>query len=264
MLDSSLQPAIAVHGPWGVGDTSGSGLNYKAFQGGALRIPQWFANRFTGGKTLALGFGGYYNIIAGGSLGPALGAIADPVDGQPNVDVITLLGHPIDKTLAPRAADYMSSIDHTPVNGIGVWQWTDTIYGSGAWIDLPTKHGVVYIATQGTGVVQYLHSAVVSDSKKTVAYIYNPADLAAVAQAQKAPWEVVPASYFDFPQVAGTEVDGIAYDATDSTLYLLTVYAYPSGVEIYPVVHAYRVFDSGPGAHGKARRAVTVPARRSR
>jgi hypothetical protein len=62
----------------GIGAWSLVGRTDKFSRGGALRIPQWFADRFTGGNTLGVGFGGYYSIIGSGSLGPSLAAIADP------------------------------------------------------------------------------------------------------------------------------------------------------------------------------------------
>ena len=67
-------------GPWQV--VAPGGL-YKSYWGGVLTLPRAFADRYTEGRTLALGFGGYYSICGPASRGPALGVIADPARARP-------------------------------------------------------------------------------------------------------------------------------------------------------------------------------------
>jgi hypothetical protein len=50
--------------------------HYKAYWGGVTGIPDSFAERYTGGSRLALGFGGSYSIIQTVSMGPSLAAIS--------------------------------------------------------------------------------------------------------------------------------------------------------------------------------------------
>ena len=70
---STLNDATGV--ATGAGDWSLANRQEKLDRGGVTPIPQWFADRFTGGDTLGVGFGGYFSIISSGSFGPALAAI---------------------------------------------------------------------------------------------------------------------------------------------------------------------------------------------
>ena len=69
-------------------------------RGGVVKIPDWFASAYTGGKTLGVGFGGYFSIIGnGGGWGTALVATSVPnINNNPDqtgVDYVPLLGYPI-------------------------------------------------------------------------------------------------------------------------------------------------------------------------
>ena len=100
-------------------------------------LPIEFAKQYTGGQTLALGFGGYYSICAAASRGPALGAIAQPNPQQNSVSVTPLLHYPAESP-APRDGDYFNA-------NCGFWQdqpadrehglWTyDDYCRAGVWI----------------------------------------------------------------------------------------------------------------------------------
>ena len=54
------------------------GRSEKYGRGGCVRLPKWFANAYTGGKSLGVGFGGNWSVITTASLGPALCAVTDP------------------------------------------------------------------------------------------------------------------------------------------------------------------------------------------
>ena len=43
-----------------------------------------------------------------------------------------------------------------PIAGVGLWNWNDLVYGAGCWIDLPDKHGMVYMPTISSGHIKYL------------------------------------------------------------------------------------------------------------
>ena len=89
-------------GPWRV-----AGGTFKAYWGGVTNLPKSFADRYTGGRAFALGFGGYYSICGGTSQGPSLGAAAEPDPKKKTLDLVPLLespwgsGHP-----APRDGEY--------------------------------------------------------------------------------------------------------------------------------------------------------------
>ena len=78
---------------------------WKSYWGGVMKLPADFARKYTGGRTMALGFGGYYSICAGCSRGPALAAIAQPDPRRDELDVAELLCYP-DPAAAPRDGDY--------------------------------------------------------------------------------------------------------------------------------------------------------------
>ena len=103
----------------GVGAWSLAGRPEKFDRGGMLQIPQWFANRYTGGDTLGVGFGGYFSIISTASFGPALAAIAAPnLAVNPDDSAlgnIPLLGYPYGSPdLAHRDTDYTSYYSAPP------------------------------------------------------------------------------------------------------------------------------------------------------
>ena len=68
---STLNDATGV--ATGVGAWSLTGRQEKFDRGGVPQIPQWFANRYTGGDTLAVGFGGYFAIDRRRQLRPGPG-----------------------------------------------------------------------------------------------------------------------------------------------------------------------------------------------
>ena len=97
-------------GAWGL-----TGRPEKFDRGGALRIPQWFADRFTGGKSLGVGFGGYFSIISTGSLGAALAAVDDPAPAtdpdRAALANVPLIGYPSGASdRGHRDTDYTSSV----------------------------------------------------------------------------------------------------------------------------------------------------------
>ena len=85
--------------------------------GGFTPFPEWFAASYTGGKTLGVGFGGYYSIVGnGGGFGPAVAAIAPP-NPQVNpdrsgLDYVPLVGYEINSNKrAHRFPDYVSAFE---------------------------------------------------------------------------------------------------------------------------------------------------------
>ncbi|MFO1038945.1 MAG: hypothetical protein U1E45_19055 [Geminicoccaceae bacterium] len=233
---------VTAHGPWRFRTVAGIGP--KAVRGGTTRIPKWFADRFTGGATLGLGFGGYYSIIGtgGGQLGPALVATTDPGDATTRMRAVPLLGHPVDHPAA-RDTSYRSLIDGSPTGGRGRWQWSDSIEGAGVWIDTPTKQGMLFVATMGTGRIAYEGGTITTEGWETVVYVYHPRQLAEVAAGTRKPWQATPSSRFTLTLPAGVRVSGAAFDPVQGRLYLHVLAATRATGAIYPtpLVVAYRV-----------------------
>jgi hypothetical protein len=194
--------SATAYGPW----TPSGDPHSQVVRGGTTRIPAWFADRFTGGRTLGVGFGGYYNIIGDGSLGPALFAAADVQTTPGTLSTVPLIGFDVTH-LAVRPPNYDSSISGSPnpVNGVGTWTWADTIQGGAIWLDLPTKQGMLFFATLGTGHICYKCTTTIAggptcggvcaDGYQAEWYIYRPSDLVAVAQGKEQSWQVQPAIF---------------------------------------------------------------------
>lgn len=152
------------HGPWGL--TSGQP---RGFMGGPCTLPQSFADAYTSGRRLGLGWGGYYSINQAAIAGLALAA-ADPPDPA-DVDeggtyphtVLAKYGTFIDPNglhRAPRSANYANLTEtgasFQPSGGAGRWTNDGIIQGSACWIDSPSgKSGVVAFVVEGEGDIQY-------------------------------------------------------------------------------------------------------------
>jgi PKD repeat protein len=273
---STLDDATGV--ATGVGAWSLANRYEKFDRGGVTPIPQWFADRYTGGMTLGVGFGGYFSIISSGSFGPALAAIAPPdPSASPDRSALAnvpLLGYPYTSgARGQRDPNYSSSYDtatgaidpaHTPgttdptawnpYNGTGYWTWSDIIYGAGAWVDTPALGGVLYIAKVGQGNVYYQNSTTNAQRGAYEWLVYDPADLAAVASGTKQQWQIQPKyiwSDANLPMPAdasgwqgngNNQVGGVAFDPTTNRLYVLVTGAWTDNpYEAYPEVFVYQV-----------------------
>jgi hypothetical protein len=237
----------------------------KFVRGGCVEIPQWFADRFTKGKTLGVGFGGYFSITASGSMGPALCAVAHPdpvaVPHKGFLEPVPLLGYPhTPKPPGPpdrchRNTDYKTEFDGwKPSGGVGYWTWEDQIWGGGTWLDLPEKHAVLFFCVLGHGRVWYEQSVTHAERGKYWCLAYHPRDLAAVAQGHKKQWEIQPAASWEVafgkglgPNLSGWEgepnqmVCGATFDPRDRRLYVLVRNVWRTEVEYYPRVYCWQV-----------------------
>lgn len=244
----------------GVASYSFQGRSEKFCRGGTLRIPQWFANRYTGGKSLGAGFGGYFSIVNSASLGPALTAVSDPNTAFTNADRSALpntplLGYPASAPVrCRRDPDYRTEYDQAqPVNGVGAWTWSDIIYGGATWIDLPDVHGLLFLAKVGQGRVWYEGSDRHAERGSYAWFVYDPKDLALVATGAKKEWEIQPArSWLDktLPMPLDKQgwagdgfnmVGGCTFDVATRRLYVLVTGAWKQEVESHPQVFVYQV-----------------------
>jgi hypothetical protein len=213
---------------------------------GVLETPADFVDR-TGVGRLAAGFGGYFSIVHNGpcSMGPALAAFSPP-EGQTPLSALAcapLLGYPhtaAEEGIArcERDPDYVNeNFDGQPApwqprGATGSWQWTDRIFQAAAWPATPKRHGLLYFPTLGNGGLRYRESSIEADRYSHWCMVYDPADLAAVAQGQRREWEIQPRrsgrmalpgvalprpGWRDLPDVT---VVGCAYDPADLRLYL--------------------------------------------
>jgi hypothetical protein len=231
-------------GPWRVAREP-----FKAYWGGVTLLPKGFADRYTEGRRMALGFGGYYSICAPTSWGPALGAIARPDPSKEFVDILPLLDYPFAKKIfAPRDGDYFSancSWGWIPpkTREVGSWTMTDHV-SSGVFIDLPDGHGFIVFASLGTGRLGYDYGKIRSAGRKEWWYCYDPTELGRAAKGEKKSSDILPfaRTRVEYPAIPGRRgltsgsVSGSCFDEEDRLLYLFV----RQGGRM-PCIHAYRV-----------------------
>lgn len=231
---------VTAIGSWHVATPDGL---YKSYWGGVIALPRAFAEQYTGGKTLALGFGGYYSICAAASRGPALGAIPEPDPQQHAVPVTPLLCHP-HASPAARDGDYFnancgfwSEQPRDPEHG--TWSYDDWCR-AGVFVETPSAHAYVAFVRLGTGRLGYDFGAITSAGSAEWWYCYAPQDLGEAAGGRRPPWQTTPASSTKVKYPLGRTVTGACFDPRTRLLYLCVNWAYPDGLENYPVIHAYR------------------------
>ncbi|MBN1420550.1 MAG: hypothetical protein JXP34_17360 [Planctomycetes bacterium] len=244
-------------GPWGL---PASTPWFKAYWGGVIRLPDAFADGCTGGRSLAIGFGGYYSICAPASKGPALAAIFAPDPAKDELDVVELLAYPWSKdAAAPRDGDYF--VANAPWGGRqpesrarGSWTMDDRVR-SGVFIDVDQPgggHAYIAFAYLGTGRIGYDYGAIGSAGHSHYWYVYDPEDLGRAAEGETKPWEILPYAMTRveypsgirkkerWPRAPG-EVTGACFDPETRCLYLYQRFAIDEGTrELFPCIHAYR------------------------
>lgn len=242
---SKLQPdgKVTTSGPWLLSVPSGL---YKGYWGGVVLLPDAWAREHTDGKRIGLGFGGYYSICGPASRGPALGVIPQPKPEDTKIPVTELLYSPY-ASPAPRDGEYFSANCgfwyNTPTNRkSGKWTFTDHCT-AGVFIDDETKPAYIVFTRMGTGRLGYDFGKITSAGQSAWWYVYDAADLAAVADGKTKATDLAPSSMTPMRYPLGKVVSGACYDKTERMLYLCVVNAYRQGRERFPVIHAYRLRD---------------------
>jgi len=240
----------------------------KASMGGVLEIPAWFADKYCAGQRLGAGFGGYFSIATVGpiSMGPSLTAFAPPStlsrNGGAPLEHTPLLGYPFNATpytaptRAERDADYHTEFDAwNPRAGTGYWSWSDWLWQGAVWVDTPTRHGLLYFPTLGNGRTWHETSTLHAERSTHAWFVYDPADLARVAQGQLERWQIqatkrwkvnYPGQIDPLPGWADEPrqmVVGSVWDAASSRVYvaLRQTFDPDSSGERGIVVYAYEV-----------------------
>jgi len=257
---SKLDAGGVTHvGPWAVPDSIPW---FKAYWGGVIRLPEGFVKQYTGGRSLALGFGGYYSICAPASKGPALAAIRAPDPGKADLDIVELLAYPWSKdAAAPRDGDYFVANSswggrQPESRARGSWTMDDGVR-TAVFIDAPQGHASIAFANLGTGRIGYDYGAIGSAGRAHYWYVYDPEDLGRVARAERKPWEILP---YDMTKVeypsgirekgkwhhAPGELTGSCFDPETRCLYLYQRFSIDNGTrELFPCIHAYLLTSRG-------------------
>lgn len=93
--------------------------------------------------------------------------------------------------------------DANPVSSAAVWKnpgadghgrfdWGDSYFASGSWVDGPSKQGLVCVASINEVWGGYTNSVIDGHSGGAEIHAFDPADLGAVAGGTKSPWNVQP------------------------------------------------------------------------
>lgn len=232
-----------------------SGAPTKSFWGGVTGIPAGFAAQYTGGRTLALGFGGNYSINASASLGPALAAVSVG-DGRDSMSLEPMVFSTINNR-AVREGNYIAlyMYDNFPQSPwLGTWTLADKVW-SGVFIDLPDVQGYVSFTRQATGLVGYDSAGQYYNSTaQNTWYFYDLDTLGKAAEGEVAAADVQPTSFANIdlpydPTSASQYIAGSCFDPDTRMLYLYCMNAYRTNAnDMYyrPVVHAYYVKEPVP------------------
>jgi hypothetical protein len=212
---------------------------FKGYWGGITVLSDNFANSYTGGRKLALGFGGYYCICGTASRGPALAAISTPVASNRTLDILPMLSYP-DPNACIRSGNYMSNIGYWENQPASPWKgfWTGIdACGTGVFIDLPDQKGYMVFAYQGIGRLGYDFGGHNFDGKyQHNWYFYDIKDLAASATGSKDISDIQPTSFctINYP-LNGEAVSGACFDEETRTLYIYSRLSCNNK----PAIHAY-------------------------
>ena len=231
-------------GYWYIPDT---GTPYKGYWGGVIKLSQSFSNTYTGGRDLAMGFGGYYSICGTASRGPALGAIARPGASGSKLDLLVMMTYP-DPIACPREGNYFDNIGYWSTQPANPWtgSWTgQDDCRAGVFIDLPDKKGYLAFSTQGVGRLGYDYGGYNTDGHyQQCWYFYDIHDLGEAALGQKSVSSLVPISYdiIEYP-LRASAVTGACFDPDERLLYL---YVKRSLNNNRPIIHVYRITTSSP------------------
>lgn len=238
---SNPQPA----GPWRVGDFP----NYVTCDY-LFDIPQTWADNYTHGMSLATG---RFRDGGQGSMGPTLFAIGPWIQGNPPAQGSILEAIPL---------LLYSSITSGENHTLNAYHHSDEWTGA-AWLTAGDKSAVIFAGVKGQGKNWYGCSDGTvwpdeppyppecpergwwSSSFQRQIIFYDPADLAAVAQGLKQPWEPQPYAVLDIDPILFDvsehiifyDVGAASFDRQRGLFYLFE----PLADEDKSIVHVWRV-----------------------
>ncbi|OGJ87544.1 MAG: hypothetical protein A2268_03835 [Candidatus Raymondbacteria bacterium RifOxyA12_full_50_37] len=233
---------------------------YKSYWGGPLKLSKDFADTYTGGRDMAMGFGGYYSICGSASRGPALGAIARPDTANTTLDLVAMMNY-TDPSASVRDGKYLPVVgywdDAPPSPWEGKWTYNDICH-AGVFIDLPDKKGYLAFVEQVTGRIGYDYGGYNTDGhSQNCWYFYDIKDLGAVALGNLRPDSIKPASFvtINYPTgktfIRSRPVQGACFDSLSRMVYIYVQRVQDNGE---PMIHAYRIKET-PAAIEVAGRA---------
>jgi hypothetical protein len=218
---------------------------YKGFWAGVTKIPDDFANKYTNGRNIGLGFGGYFSICQTASRGPSLGAMAKPDITSSTLSVTPIMYY-TESQPSIRTGNYLPVVgfwDDLPENIYkGYWAYDDYCR-AGVFINLPDNKGYMAFVQQCTGRIGYDYGGYNTDAHtQDCWYFYKLSDLGAAVSSGN-DTTVSPSSFaiVNYPfknNILHGLVSGACFDSSTRILYVYLMYA-QSNYE--PIIHAYYV-----------------------
>jgi hypothetical protein len=217
---------------------------YKSWWAGVTRLSKEFADTYTGGRDMAVGFGGYYSICGSASRGPAIGAIAKPggTTGS-TLDLVPMMTY-ADPAASIRNGRYLPVVGYWdepfPASPWEGWWTYNDICHAGVFIDLPDKKGYLAFVELVVGRIGYDYGGYNTDGHEEDGwYFYSLDDLGQAALGNIVPDSIKPKSMatVTYP-LGGGPVQGACFDEEERMMYLYTQWSLDNG---RPIVHAYRI-----------------------
>jgi hypothetical protein len=106
-------------------------------------------------------------------------------------------------------------------DGVARWTWGDSYWDTMNWVDGPTKHGVIAVATLCAGKCWYGNAHLNADSRAFELHVFDPAHLGEVAIGARQPWQVQPVAMIPLtlPGLGSPEATGGPYKAACGATY---------------------------------------------
>lgn len=215
------------------------GLSQQVFGGGFCDIPQWFADAYCNGHTIGLGLGGYESGQAS-SHAPSLAAWKQ---GEEATVMMYSKWLTAKENQERRDANYQNggiTWQPNPDGDVGYWGTSRCM--DVTWVDTPTCSSFLAISLQPVGTLDYaIQDRVFTRTVQYMLYVYDPADLAKVAQGTLAA-DQVRGNYYPFPVARGGRPTGMWWDNERQILSVVYANAWTwGGSESYPIVVEFEI-----------------------
>ncbi len=238
-------------GPWRIPQPASS--HYKAYWGGITRLPKAFADQYTSGRTLAMGFGGYYSILRRAAAGRRWRPSPSPTRrGRPSIwssswPIPPAPQRPAMATTSTATVPAESGTMCPPIRTSARGRWmTGAARASSS--TCPTSMGISRWSAWAPAESAMTTAASTRPATRSGGTSTAPTSLAGLQRTRRKLGEILPhsrakVSYPATPADAPDHwaVTGACFDGDEKLLYLYKPGIIPVGKERHGCVHVYRV-----------------------
>lgn len=231
--------------------------NQKYYWGGVTRLSQDWADVYSSGDTLALGFGGEFSgTITACSRGPCVCVLPDPTPDV-GIGTISSVTRLLDYDEATEAAFRVGNAFYA---NVGYWNTQPTSSDRGVWgawddsragvmVYLADVRGFIAFANLGTGRQGYDYAAGTWAGNEIDLYLYDPDEMGDGAGGSGShalvPYERVrdlfPLDVGLGTVALGSPFRGVCIDEGNRLIYVARSGAYSTGVEWAPLIHVFYI-----------------------